>query len=530
MTTEIPQGHTAQEAFHALVQRINERFNALDGPVFRTDARGLYEAYLATFQEGADRQLRTCSCCRAFIERYGALATVDDSGQLVSAVWSDNAVPAPYRDGFAAMRRLVHQASLTVPFLSADAIYGKPDSNGWRHYAIAPRRVFQTRGLSTAFQAASAKREEFQSVRRALADYAPSTCANALRLLKADTLENAEAALGQAQFLVDLHAARDAVTGQQRKDHLVYRLVAAAPSGFCHPRSSMIATLLDDIKSGLAFEEAAARWAAKMHPLKYLRPQAAPTAGAIQAAEEAFDKLGAATALQRRFATMADVLETVWLPRSPAAPVASGIFASVKAKVTAAPAAVMTAPAIVMTLEKFRREVLPEAERIDMQAPDGRDAFVALTTAVHADARPIYQWDHAEQRNPVAWYLYHGGSQAREFNLRGPWHEVIAIVAPPHAWAGQHHPQQGEGLILLLRDARDLSQGRGGLALFPSCLKGELHGFRSTIEAYSTVNRLAGYGEDNVAGLLLRKGAAYHTRLRVTAGGQVADYELDRWD
>jgi hypothetical protein len=531
MITDKVHALPGNDAYHALVQGINNRFNALSGPLFETDATGLYQAYLDASTDPAERQKRTCSCCKKFIERFGGLAAVGDDGLLVSALWFADGVPEPYRDAVDALQRKVSQASITMPFLSSEIVFGKPEKGGWHHFAVKPGKVFSSNGLDNAFQASSARREAFASVRRALVEYTQSTCATALRLLKDDKLANSEAALGQAQFLVDLHAARDAVGSQRRKDNLVYRMVALAPVGFCHPRSSMIATLLDDIAAGKSFKHAADSWAAKMHPLQYQRPQAAPTEGAIKAAEAAFEKLNAGTALQRRYATMADIQETIWQPRMPDKPAPKGgLFASVMPKGMTMRAAPMVAPATVMTLDKFRRTVLPTSDKIEMAAPAGLSSFVALTSAVHADARPILKWDKDEQRNPVAWYVYPGGASARDFNLHGSYYEVTAVTLQPHAWSGQIHPQHGEGLVLLLKNARDLRKCGGHSALFPACLKGELHGFRSTIEAYSKANGLAGFGEDNVAGLLLSKGEKYQVTLRVTSAGQVSDYQLDRWD
>lgn len=531
MMTDPTNTHPMDNPFDVLVARINDRFSALTGPIFETNATELFDAYLDACDDPAERQKRTCSCCRKFIERFGGLATVGDDGQLVPALWGIEDAPEAYREALGALQRKVRRASITKPFLSSEEVFGKPEKGGWHHFAVKSGKIFTSNGLDNAFQSASARREAFDSVRRALDDYAPSTCATALRLLKDDSLANSEAALGQAQFLVDLHAARDAVDGRQGKDNIVYRMVAIAPMGFCHPRSSMIATLLDDIAAGKSFEEAAASWAAKMHPLRYLRPQAAPTEGAIKAAEAAFEKLGAGTALQRRFATMADILETIWMPHSKEKPASKGgLFSNIIPKGLSAQATSMMAPATVMTLDKFRRTVLPTADKIEMAATASRTSFVALTSAVHADARPILQWDNEKQRNPVAWYIYHGGSFASDFNLSGKFYEVTAMTLPPHAWLGQVHPQQGEGIVLLLKNARDMRKGEGGSAIFPSCLKGEFHGFRSTIEAYSNTNSLAGFGEDNVAGLLLSKGEQYQLTLRVTSGDQVSDYQLDRWD
>ena len=251
------------DSFNILVHAISARFHALAEPVFHTDAAGLYDAYLASFSAPTERQEHACSCCRQFIERFGALATVSDSGALISAIWDIENVPQRYRAACAALRRLVGQAAVTGPLLARDAVYGTLERGGWAHFAVAPDPTLHSAGLCNTFYAARVRREEYDAVRRALAEYTEATCATALRLLKADSLANSEAALGQAQFLVDLHAARESVSGQQRKDNLVYRMVALASPGFCHPRCSIIATLLDDLAAGKSVEHAATNWAAR---------------------------------------------------------------------------------------------------------------------------------------------------------------------------------------------------------------------------------------------------------------------------
>ncbi|NHZ98529.1 hypothetical protein [Massilia sp. CCM 8734] len=514
MTAQDVHAQRRVDNYAALVHSIDARFNALAGPVFRTDAAGLYDAYLASFTDPDVRQQHSCSCCRTFIERFGGLATVGDDGALVPALWDPATAPAPYRAVVAALQQRVSQARITMLFLSEQTMYGMPASGPWQHLAITPATVFESSGLHNAWQTACARREAFASVRRALRQYSAPVCATALQLLKENLLDNPAAVLGQAQFLVDLHAAHAA--GQQQQDNLRYRMVARAPMGFCHPRSSMIATLLDDIVAGKPVGEAAASWNAKMDGLRYQRPQVAPTPGAIKAARIAFAKLGAFPALQRRFATMDDIQEAVWRPHP---------HYAARGRASAAQHGPHS-----MTLDTFRRTVLPTAERIEMAALEGRQPFVALTSAVHADARPIMQWDTLDQRNPVAWYCYNRCSLASEFNLTGSFYEVMAVILPPWAWAGRSHPQYGEHLAFLLEDARDLCGCEGHSALFPVNLKSELRELRSTIEAYSQENALAGLGKNSVAGLALTKGHPCKFDLRVTIDGQVGTYRIARWD
>lgn len=540
MLTDQLHAHQDNLVYDAFIQRINIRFNALTGPVFQTDAAGLYEAYLGGFDTPEARQYHTCSCCRHFINKFGGLAVVDDSGQLVPAIWNEDEAPDHYKPAVAAMARLVRRARITMPFLSSEHQYGtavsrvKATGHEWHHFAIrpAPTGIYRGTALKNAFQAASEKREEMGSVITALGEYSKDTVAVALKLLKDDQLHNSQAAVAQAQFLADLHAIGDKAQGD-RATNLVWRAVAAAPSGLCHPRSSMIATLLDDIQAGMTFEQAQTRWNAKMHPLAYQRPQAAPTAGAIKAAEEAFQKLGAASALRRRFARLDDVLEKLWAPRATAAESASsGIFASVKPKGVPAEPMSMRAPAITMTWDKFQRTVLPTADTIEFFAPHGNFGYCALTTAADPDAVPILQWDSVERRNPVALYVWHGGSPAYQFSLTaGQFHKVSAITLRPSMWFGgvgfEHQPQ---GVVFIIDGAKDMRRG-AGCALFPSTLKGEYHGMRSVIEAYSNANEMEGHDEASACGALLGKGDEnFNALVRVTSAGQVTEYKLDRWD
>ncbi len=527
-------GNHGADHYHQFIQRINDRFHLIEGPLFQTDAAGLYEAYLASFPAGAERQYHTCSCCSQFIERFGGVVHVNDNGELVPAFWNTADVPLQYLEAISAMSKIVKGSNITMPFLSSERTYGTPVTGQWHHFAVVPpvARVYTASPLKNAFQAASEKREDLSTVLLALQEYNQTTVATALTLLKGETLANSQAVLGQAQFLADLHAARAGIKGGHagRRQNLAWRAVALAPAGFCHPRSSMIATLLDDIAAGKSFEQAKAAWSAKMHPLQYQRPQAAPTAGAIAAAEQAFAKLGAASALKRRYATLDDILETLWKPKPPAAPAAAGgIFGGVKPKGEPAPAMSMRAPAITITWDKFQRTVLPTADTIEIYVPQQPLTFVAMTTAADPDALPILQWDRAERRNPVALYMWHGGSMPSSFSVQGnQFHKVNAVTLRPHMWFGGGFDHQSTGAIFIIDGARETKTSAGN-ALFPATLKSEFHAMRSVIEAHSRTEQMAGMAEGSACGLHIGKeGGGAH--LRVTSAGQVSEYKIDRWD
>jgi hypothetical protein len=155
-----------------------------------------------------------------------------------------------------------------------------------------------------------------------------------------------------------------------------------------------------------------------------------------------------------------------------------------------------------------------------------------LLTAVNADAPPILQWDSEEERNPVSWYLWHGGSSASQWGLvAGKWEPVVAITLKPSMWHNVDNEHQGKGAILILQDAHESHAFRAGLGLFPEIMRRELREIRATIEAYSKAGTLTGEKE-GACGLMLDAGNRTwdDTVVRVTTGGQELLYKLDRWD
>jgi hypothetical protein len=534
MNTQVSEcavvGNHHDGEYDAFLGRVNARFLANCGngtePLFTTDAEDLWGVYLGSFADPTERQYHNCHACRQFIERFGSLAIISDDGMTAPAIWHEDDAPEAYRSAVAAMAKAVRRAKVTGVFLSSDAVWGTPETGAWHHLAVrpAPGMVFK-RATQTAGQATAEKREDFKTVMRALNEFTQPHLETALTLLKTEALYRSEKVLGQAKWLHALHVARTAAHGAG-KANAVWRAVATAPTGFCHPRSSMIGTLLEDIAAGKEFSEVSRAFAAKMHPLIYQRPQAAPTAGAIAAAEKVMQQLGAAGSLARRFARVEEV-QALWRPApkgDEAAP--GGVFGHLKPKGAEAPS--MAIPAQTMTWDKFQRTVLPNAERMEFIAP-GHGSYTALVTAVNADAPPILQWDREDGRNPVSWYLWNGGSSASQFGLRGgAFVEVEALALKPSMWNGGNE-HQGAGVVFVLAGARESRMA--GAALFPEILKAEFHGIRSVLEAYSRGASIEGMEQPHAAGVMLDKNnKAWNAWVRVWSGGKSLDYRLDRWD
>lgn len=517
-------GNAEDPEYDAFIVRIQARLlsTIADGRLFMTDAGGLWDAYLSGMAPES-RQYHTCTACRHFIERFGALVVIGGDGRTTPALWDVSDAPAEYVVAIGALARLCARARVTGVFLHKEDVWGTPVTGIWHHFAVTPPRTFvHPTGLLTAGQAMAEKREDFNTVSRALSEWKRATVEQALVLLRSDALYRSEKVLGQAEWLHALQAARDAAKGH--KANIVWRAIATAPAGFCHPRGSMIGTLLDDIEAGKDFAAVSASFKAKMHPLQYQRPTAAPTSGAIVAAEKLIETLGLAPSLERRFARL-DEIETVWTPAPVVVPAdRNGVFGHLQAKGETAPE--LVAPPVVMTWEKFARTVLPTARTIEVNAPMHGN-YVTILTAANPGAPPLLQWDHAEQRNPFSWYLYNGGSPAPQYGIAPGWRALSALSLAPHQWHGRVTPHYANWVVCILPGAVDTRDS--GNALFPDTLRAELHGIRAVVEAYAKTATIRGRDAASACGLLCNNTSSVFLRVATDLAPRVV-YKIDRLD
>jgi hypothetical protein len=510
---------------------VSDRVATLDParPLFVTDAAGLAELWLANLP--GDRQYYTCRACLEFIGRYGGLAHVDERGHLTSALWAgrqgEGEVPRFFLWADIALCHKVSGAEVEGVFVSDEAVWGRPRTGPWSHLSGPAAQLLHEGGAESAGQKAARLREEYRMLRRGLAEFGPAVVDAAVRVLEAEALPGSEKALGVARWLQRLH--KDAaLLARPQSDALRWLAAAAAPKGWCHVRSSMIGTLLEDILLGLPFDAVRRRWAEKVHPLQYMRPSAPPAAQAIDRAEALVERLGLARSLQRRYARLDEVVP-LWLPHATSAPPpAGGVFSHLR---PAGPPA-LELPARKMTWRRFCAEVLPRAEAIDFRVP-GAGPFFALTTAVHADAPPLLRWD-GDPRNPVGWFFRAHGSTAQRWSLApGAWARVAAVCLKPCHWHRPDlHREQGEAAMLLLEGCRSAEDGPGG-GFFPSQLRNELHEARAVLEAHALRATLAGRREATACGYALQRGAQgdYNCVLRCVLTGAAGDsYHIDRWE
>jgi hypothetical protein len=506
-------------------------------PLFVTDADNLWEKYLEAIPESC-RQHYNCNCCKNFVRKFGGLVLITDSYKTESAVWNEEDALPELKEATKVLKKTVEKAKIVGVFLSSEKFWGNEktylknpiEKEYWTHMNLCPpKSMVYDHSPLTSNQAMAEKVEDFKNVKRAISEFSTDVLQQALTLLKTESLYRSEKVMGPAKWLMDLQVELKDL--KHNKDNIIWKSVATAPAGFCHPRSSMIGTLLDDIASGLSFDDVSRKFAAKMSPIQYQRPQAAPSAGNIEQAEKIIEKLNCKDSLRRRFARLEE-LQLIWKPQYNEPKVLKeGVFSHLKPKEEPLPAvAGKDIPPIKMTWDKFCKTVLPEAIEISLKATY-KSSYSALVTAVDLNAPPILQWDLPDQRNPFSWYVYHSGSTTSQWNLTNSLFDtfvkVTGITLQPNLWYGNFE-HQGKGVFFVLENAKDLY--KPSVCLFPEILKTKFHSIRSTIEAYSHSAKMEGFEEASACGLLLQAKTWNATIVKVKTKISEVLYLLDRWD
>ena len=147
---------------------------------------------------------------------------------------------------FASMREAVERLSARVTgvFLTPVDLLGDPqkgrrktDGTPWSHLHVRmPRNRVYAGTLLNAGQAAAEKAEDVKNVTRALGEFPLALLEQATQLLKSDALYRAERVAGPVEWLRNLSAAVGGKKNARIRENLIWRAVASAPAGFCHPR------------------------------------------------------------------------------------------------------------------------------------------------------------------------------------------------------------------------------------------------------------------------------------------------------
>ena len=484
-----------------------------------------YDLFLNQLPAGR-RQHYECRHCRYFVNKYGGMVIINAEGRRMSPLWDvgnyTRSTGRPYDPGMFskaihAVRSHVEHAPITgVLYRPSRGVHRAPDwlgeQSSWtpkacggqfNHLCVRlPSGAAGAVGVPTYDRAAAVK-EDHDLLARTVGEFA--AWATRARDIIASSGAGAGTMAKMAEWFVQVCVSVGAVSAsaprsaprEDRDTHraaLLWRAAANAPTGFCHVKNTLFGTVLEDVRAGVSAPAIFRKLGEKTHPLQYQRPQAAPTAGAIDRAERLFADLGLEKSLERRYATWVELRDgngggvvpvvTGPGPRQPrrrlwalAPPPRRGRRG-------------LTVPEQNITWSRFARDVLPLAKGMDYLTPGawsgaaGKASFFAFVTATYPEAPCLFQWG-----NHVNWYLYYGGSSPSRWSLpAGAWVPVVGILPSSNMPVAPHI---GQGAYFVLEGAKDTAGMAGpGLALFPEELRSDLREVRSVIEAASKAGRI----------------------------------------
>lgn len=522
-----PQPSDPDGGFVELLQTMRQHWAGVSNtstPLFHTDnnamSPSLYDIFL-TFLPAELKSHYACRCCRKFVERFGNVVTIDPAtGKTKSALWPTAGVPDAFRLAVNEMRDAVHAAAVTGVVVNGDNHLGSLDTPPWSHMSLVwPTSRRYSSPLKTAEAHAAFLKEERGMLVRGLGEFSVDILNKALTLLTSGTLVRPEKGEPLVKWVLQQHVALSKFKDAQR-ENLLWLTSATAPTGFCHIRSGIVGTLLEDLQASLDVATIAKRWAEKLDPNQYLRAQVAPAAEQLKRAESVIDKMAAAGSLRRRYCRSDDVVETLWAARLPVAPTPSGpVFGHLAIKPAKAPGnpKILDLPETRMTWEKFQRTTLTTATQIEYHVPASTMQLAALVTTCDPASPPILQWDLTEKRNPVS--IYSVQASPSSWHLQpGSFVAIDFITSMPYHWGKAKTPNQKEGVLLSLNGCRDSGRLQGG-GFLPEFLRSDLREIRSALDAYARSATVEGVAEAGACGLALMKTSDVATPSRTSLQG-----------
>lgn len=496
-------------------------------------SKKLHEIFIDNIPEYA-RQHYRCNACFMFINRVGALVTIDDNGTLHSVCWD---VPLEevgmFAPAFNEMKKAVESGTVRNVFSydkhkipayiqkdSSDLILGFPSTGDWTHFY----GILYTRNINLQVEISEKEfRERLNVSRENLNRWNTPAIKKALAYAGSEDLFATDKVKFQCERLLELIEKYTTTISANGR----LRLMWENSYFLYHIGGSSIGALLDDFQNdNLSDSECIDRYNSKVDPLKYKRSQAAPSEALIKQAEKLISDLGAENSLKRRFALVSDLPRLLWAPKADEddnKEYRSGVFSKVKSKENAKDDyELVHNDGGKITLVKFMKSVAPGAKRITVMTP-ARGSYAAYTTAVDMEAPCIIKWDSKEVRNPISQYVYNNGSYRTQWNIFESEADCVGIANFPEDLLSEELSQSGA--LFILQNVYDLQNKAS--ALFADNLIPELFSIRKVIESFSNATSLERPEGQKACGLTYNGGTLY---LKVYTDYAVTSYCIDRLD
>lgn len=357
----------------------------------------LWATYLSSFPAGTnpiyrERTVHDCNCCKQFIRNAGSIVALID-GKLVS-IWDIQIDEPHYQAVAAALASLTKSYGIENFFLHTERTIGV-DKNfealldgqkQWNHFFInLPTKVVK-RGAEIG-PTLGEYRAQHGVLARSLDTITLDAVDTVLELIAQNSLYRG------AEHKATLETFRKLKVNEDIDDNNLWARISGLSPAVSKIRNTSIGTLLVAISEGTELEDAVKSFEAMVAPANYKRPTALVSKKMIDAAKTKIEELGLTSALERRYATLADITinNVLFADRSVRKAIDTNVFDELSANADRKPKKLDKVEEV--SIEKFIKDILPGAESLEVMVENKHiNNFVSLIAPVDPTAADLFRW------------------------------------------------------------------------------------------------------------------------------------------
>lgn len=377
--------------------------------LFRTgvDKDVLWATYLNSFPEGTnpiyrERTEHDCTCCKQFIRAVGDVVAVING--KVESIWD---VMIPEEPGYQvvadALSAKVKSQSISDIFLHYEPTAGTNKSLQqlvdrvitWDHFFINVPKELVRRGGDIA-SALAEPRESKNVLHRGLTELTMDAIDTVLELIGQRSLYRGEEHQESVKKFKRLKVEFDKLTTDAEK-HIFSWTHCLIPGSVARFRNTVIGSLLVDLSAGVDLEDAVKMFESKVAPTNYKRPKALVTPSMVAKAKAELENLGLTSALDRRYAVLADVTvdNVIYANRDAKKTMNRDVFDEVAATSTKRTGKKTFDKVEEVGIETFLTKILPTAESIEVMFENTHAGnLVSLIAPNDPSAGKLFKWNN----------------------------------------------------------------------------------------------------------------------------------------
>jgi len=381
--------------------------------LFRTDVNKdqLWDKYLSSFPAGTNNIYRErseydCSCCRQFVKAVGNTVTIID-GKVVS-IWDIEVDEPAYQAVADSMSQFVKAHKVTDVFLHPEKSAGTDknfeDDNGkvitWNHFHVdIPWGRNQGKNYYRAKKEIPTELGEQRSYHdvllRGLTELTQDSVDTVLDIIRQNSLYRGNEYAENLKAFGKLKKVFDKLETEQARDLFVWGAFDKVSGSVSKIRNTAIGTLLIDLSAGDDLEGAVRKFETSiMAPSNYKRPTALVSQKMVDAAKKTVEELGLTSALERRYAKLADVSvnDIIFANREVRGAMVGGAFDGIANKATI-PKNLDKVETV--SIEKFIKDIVPQVDSIEVFVDNKYiNNLVSLVAPAYKDAKSLFKWNN----------------------------------------------------------------------------------------------------------------------------------------